>query len=112
MLASRAFSKEEREQSYTWTELTAIRDTWTNTDILDKFKGSGIAHYTENQAVFHVLSKGSRNPCLYPLVVETILALRKSSIRLKVIWMSRDNRNIDFADGGSRDFHADDVSLE
>ena len=58
------------------------------------------------------MSKGSRNPRLYPLVVETILALRKYNIRLKAIWKSRDNRIIYFADRGSPDFHADDVSLE
>ena len=91
MLASRAFS-EEREQSSTWRELTAFRDAWTNPDILKKFEGTGILHYTDNQAVVHVLAMGSRNARLYPLVVETILALRKYSIRMKAVWMSRDNR--------------------
>ena len=48
----------------------------------------------------------------HTLIVETILALRKYSIRLKAVWMSRDSKIINFADRGSRDFHADDVSLE
>ena len=59
-----------------------------------------------------MLARGSRNPLLYPLVVETILALRKYSIGLRAIWMSRDNKVIDFADEGSRDFHKNNVSLE
>ena len=60
----------------------------------------------------HVLARGSRNARPYPLVLETILALRKYNIRMKAVWMSRDNKVIDFADSGSRDFHADDVFLE
>ena len=61
MLASRAFSEEERKESSTWRELTAFKDTWTNPDILKRFEGTGIVHYTDNEAVVHVLAKGSRN---------------------------------------------------
>ena len=61
MLALRAFSEEERKESSTWRELTAFKDTRTNPDTLKKIEGTGIVHYTDNQAVVHGLAMGSRN---------------------------------------------------
>ena len=112
MLASRAFSEEERKETSTCRELTTFKDTWTNPDILKRFVGTGIMHYTDNEAMVHVLARGSRNARLYPLVVKTILDLRKYTIRMKAVWMSRNNKVINFVDSGSRDFHADDICLE
>ena len=61
MLASRTFSEEESRESSTWRELTAFKDTWTNPDVLKRLEGTGIVQNTDNEAVFHMLAKGSRN---------------------------------------------------
>ena len=90
----------------------AFRDTWTNPTVLARFAGTGIVHYTDNQAMVHVIDRGSRNRKLQPLVVETVLALRNHSIKMSAVWRSRSDKLIEFADAGSRDFHADDISME
>ena len=104
-LASRAFSAEEQLQSSTWREMKAVQETWTNPGILGRFSGCRVAHYTDNKAVAAIVSKGSRNPRLQPLVVETVLALRSAGIVLEAVWRSREDGLIKFADLGSRDFH-------
>jgi phosphopantetheinyl transferase len=112
MLAARAFTEEERKESSTLRELTAFRDTWTNPEVLAKFAGTGIVHYMDNQAMVQVIAKGSRNKCLQPLIVKTVLALRNHGIKMMVVWKSRDDKIINFAEAGSRDFHADDICME
>ena len=111
-LASRAFSTEECLQSSTWRELKAVHKVWTDSTVLERFRGSRIAHYTDNKAVCAIMTKGSRNPRLQPLVVETVLALRSAGIVLEAVWRSREDGLIKFADLGSRDFHYDDISLD
>ena len=111
-LAARAFTEEERKMSSTWRELTAFRDTWTNPEVLAKFAGTGIVHYMDNQAMVQVIAKGSRNRHLQPLIVNTVLALRNHGIKMTSVWKSRDDKIINFADARSRDFHADDISME
>ena len=110
-LASRAFTAEERLQSSTWRELTSVHETWTNSEVLRKFKGSKVAHYTDNKAVAAIVSSGSRNVRLQPMIVEMTLALRSAGISMEAVWRSRDDGLIQFADKGSRDFHGDDISL-
>ena len=111
-LAARAFTEEERGQSSTWRELAAVRDTWTNTEVLRQFKGCRVSHYTDSQAMASVLTKGSRNTKLHPMVMEVALALRQYSIVMEAVWRSREDGMIQWADIGSRDFHKDDISLD
>ena len=59
-----------------------------------------------------IVVKGSRNPTLQPLVMEAALALRSAGIVVDAVWRSREEGMIKMADRGSRDFHADDVSLD
>ena len=111
-LASRAFSAEERLQSSTWRELKAVHEVWTDPVMLKRFSGSRISHYTDNKAVAGIIAKGSRNPRLQPLVVQTVLALRGAGIVLEAVWRSREDGMIKLADLGSRDFNKDDISLD
>jgi hypothetical protein len=111
-LASRAFTEVERNQSSTWRELSAFHETWTRPEVLRRFAGCRIAHYTDSQAMASIISKGSRNVRLQPLVVEAVLALRGAGIVMEAVWMSRESGVIEYADRGSRDFHPDDISLD
>ena len=111
-LACRAFSEEEQLQSSTWRELASVHETWTNPEILDRFKGSRVAHYTDSKAVAAILHAGSRNTRLQPMVVEVTLALRSAGIVMEAVWRSREEGVIQWADRGSRDFHSDDISLD
>ena len=40
------------------------------------------------------------------------MALRNHGIKMTAVWKSRDNKIINFAEAGSRDFHADDICME
>ena len=111
-LASRAFSEEERQQSSTWRELASVHETWTNPEVLAKFQGSRVAHYTDSKAVAAIVVGGSRNTRLQPMVVQLTLALRSAGITMETVWRSRDDGLIQTADRGSRDFHDDDISLD
>ena len=111
-LASRAFSEAERSQSSTWRELSAFRDTWTDEAVLHRFRDSQVCHYTDSRAMASIVTKGSRNPRLQPLVVEAVLALRGAGIVMEAVWLSRQDGIIEFADRGSRDYHPDDISLD
>ena len=112
ILASRAFKQEEQEQSSTWRELKAFYDTWTNLEVLKRYAGGRVAHYTDSKAMASIVMKGSRNRKLHPMVVESALALRHHGIRMESVWRSRDDGLIQWADRGSRDFHSDDISLD
>ena len=111
-LASRAFTELERGQSSTWRELKSFHETWTCPDNLRRFAGCRVAHYTDSQAMASIVSKGSRNTRLQPMVVEAVLALREAGIVMEAVWKSREDGVIEYADRGSRDFHPDDISLD
>ena len=111
-LASRAFSESERSQSSTWRELAAFHETWTDQTVLQRFQNSRISHYTDSRAMASIVTKGSRNSRLQPMVMESVLALRNANIVMEAVWLSRDDGRIEFADKGSRDFHPDDISLD
>lgn len=111
-LARRPFSAFERDQSSTYRELAAFFDTWTNPSNLSYFKGKKIAHHTDNKAMVYIIAKGSRNRKLQPLIMEAVLKLREYNIEVDPVWVSRDDGIIKFADMGSRDFHADDISVD
>ena len=111
-LAARAFSERERRESSTWRELAAFHSTWTDEGNLALFAGRKVAHYTDNRAMASIVSKGSKNERLQPMVVEAVLALRRHGISMSAVWKSREDGLICYADQGSRDFHADDISLD
>ena len=109
---SRPFSADESEESSTFKELTAIKDTWSRIDVLEEFRGKTVGHMTDSKAAVYILSGGSRNPRLQALSLSVFLTLRKYGITLIPIWKSRDSDIITRADLGSRDFRSDDYSLD
>ena len=111
-LARRAFTAEEREESSTFRELVAFHETWTNEEVLKSFQYKRVAHYTDSKAMMFIIAQGSRNRKLQPLIMEAKLSCRKYNIIVEPIWISRDDERIKFADIGSRDFHADDISVD
>lgn len=112
VLAGRPFTEEEMKKSSTWRELSTFEDTWTNEVNLERFQGSNIAHYTDSQAMSAIISKGSKNPELQPLVMRAVLALRKFHIRVEAVWRSREEGIIKWADVGSREYYKDDIELD
>ena len=111
-LAARAFSEEERDRSSTWRELAAIKETWTDKGRLERFRGWKLVHYTDNKATASIVSKGSRQPHLQELIRETIMAMREYEVEIECVWKSREDELIRWADGGSREFYADDIELD
>ena len=85
---------------------------WTDEAVLHRFRDSRVCHYTDSRAMASIVTKGSRNPRLQPLVVEAVLALRGAGIMMEAVWLSRQDGIIEFADRGSRDYHPDDVLLD
>ena len=112
MLAGRAFTQEEQEQSSTWRELKAFHDCWTNPKNLSEFANKHVAHYTDNKSMVFIIEKGSRNRKLHPMIVEATLALRRHGISMQAMWVSREEGIIALADMGSRDYDRDDISLD
>ena len=94
------------------SQLSAFRDTWTNPAVLEQFANSTVAHYTDSAAMASIVTKGSRNPHLHPMVLEVSLALRRYGITVEAVWRSREDGLIQWADRGSRDFHQDNVLLD
>jgi hypothetical protein len=111
-LAGRAFTEEERAESSTFRELLAFRDTWTDEATLRSFRGKRVTHYSDSKAMCIIVMKGSKNRKLQPLVVEALLALRSYGISMESAWLSREDGIIKIADLGSRDYHADDISVD
>ena len=94
------------------SQLKAFHDTWTRSDVLEQYRGSVVCHYTDSQAMASIVTKGTRNMRLHPMVVDVFLALREYGIKVEAVWRSREDGMIQWADRGSRDFHDDDVSLD
>ena len=93
-------------------QLKAFHDTWTRSDVLEQYRDSVVRHYTDSQAMASIVTKGTRNVRLHPMVVDVSLALREYGIKVEAVWRSREDGLIQWADRGSRDFHDDYVSLD
>ena len=111
-LAARAFSDEERGRSSTWRELAAIKETWTDRARLERFRGWKLVHYTDNKATAAIVAKGSKQPHLQELIRDTIMKMREFEVEIECVWKSREDELIRWADGGSREFYADDIELD
>ena len=85
---SRPFSADESEESSTFKELTAIKDTWSRIDVLEEFRGKTVGHMTDSKYAVYILSVGSRNPRLQDLSLSVFLTLRKYRTRL-ITFMSQ-----------------------
>ena len=111
-LAARAFTEEEKGRSSTWRELAAIKETWTDPGRLERFRGWKLVHYTDNKATAAIVARGSRQPHLQELIRDTIMAMRAFEVEIECVWKSREDELIRWADGGSREFYADDIEMD
>ena len=111
-LAARPFTDEEQGRSSTWRELVAIKETWSDPVRLERFRGWKLIHYTDNKATASIVAKGSRQPHLQELIRDTIMAMREFEVEIECVWKSREDELIKWADGGSREFYADDIEMD
>ena len=72
-------------------QLKALHETWTKREVLEQYRDSVVCHYTDSQAMASIVTKGSRNEKLHPMVVDVSLALRKYGIKVEAVWKSRDD---------------------
>ena len=59
--------------------------------MLEQYRDSVVCHYTDSQAMASIVTKGSRNEKLHPMVVDVSLALRKHGVKVEAVWKSRDD---------------------
>ena len=111
ILLKKVFSEEEARKSSTFRELLAFHAFYTK-EAVSSFKNSNILHYTDNLNCETILSVGSRNFNLQPLVLDIFLAWKKHNIKVLVKYVSREDPKIIFADQESRNFDLHDYSLD
>ena len=111
ILKKRVFSLEESKRSSTERELVAFHDFY-NSEKAFKYKGCNIVHYTDNFNCSIILSVGSRNVRLQPIVLETFLAWKKLDLNVTVCHLPRSDPIIEFADFESKNFDLHDFSID
>ena len=111
ILCKRVFSLEESRRSSTERELLAFYDFYNSDKVLN-FKGCNIVHYTDNHNCSIILSVGSRNIRLQPIVLDTFLAWKKYDLNVSVIYLPRSDPIIEFADFESKNFDLHDFSID
>ena len=111
ILHKRIFSVEEARESSTHRELIAFHDFYLSSKAV-RFANSNIIHYTDNVNVSHILTIGSRNPGLQPMVVDIVLAWKKLNMKVFVEHLPRINPIIQYADFHSKNFDLHDYSLD
>ena len=111
ILHKRLFSAKEAKRSSTHRELLAFHDFYLS-DLALKYANTNIVHYTDNMNCETILSIGSRNVTLQPLVLDIFLAWKKLQICVDVIYLPRDNPIIVFADTETKNFDVHDFGLD
>ena len=111
ILLKRPFSNFEAKLSSTHRELLAFYDFYTSDKAL-VLKDCNVVHYTDNANCETILSVGSRNVILQPLVLEIFLAWKSLNIKVDVIHLRRNDPIIEYADYESRNFDLHDYSLD
>ena len=111
ILLKQVFSAEDSKKSSTFRELLAFHYFYTGPKAY-VFKDLNIVHYTDNLNCATILSVGSRNFSLQPLVLDIFLAWKSLNVKVSVIYLSRSDPRIEFADFHSRSFDLHDYSLD
>ena len=111
VLLKRTFSHYESNLSSTHRELLAFYDFYTSKKA-ECFKNSNIVHYTDNKNCETILTVGSRNFTLQPLVLDIFLSWKALNVKVTVIYVSRDDPIIQYADYESRTFDLHDYSMD
>ena len=111
ILLKRVFSSNEVKFSSTHRELMAFHDFYCSKEAI-YLRGKNVVHYTDNFNCETILSVGSRNLNLQPLVLDIFLAWKSLDLKVKVIHVSRNDPIIQFADFESRNFDLHDYSID
>ena len=111
ILLKRVFNDDEKYRSSTERELIAFHDFYLN-EKASNYRNSNLIHYTDNMNCETILTIGSRNPRLQPLVLDIFLAWKRLNMKVTVIYISRSNPIIELADQESRNFDLHDFSLD
>ena len=81
VLHKRLFHIDESKSSSTRRELLAFHDFYLS-ELAQKYADSNIIHYTDNKNCEIILSVGSRNVTLQPLVLDIFISWRKRNIKV------------------------------
>ncbi len=104
----RNFTMEQRQKSSAWRELMIVHlglEAWE-----EGFKGKAITWCTDNQAITHIVKKGSMKPELNLLAAQISAICVRSDIELKLTWIPRETNKK--ADAYSREVDMDDWGIE
>ena len=110
VLLRKMFTAEEFQSSSTMRELLALKNIYCS-NVGDKFVGSSVTHYTDNQAVVQIIEHGSRKLHLLDIALDIFKACREKKISLSVEWRPREDELIQLADLGSKSFDTSAVTL-
>ena len=111
ILCKKVFSVEESRRSSTERELLAFHNFYLSEKAFN-FKNCNVIHYTDNMNCETILSVGSRNVRLQPLVLDIFLAWKRLNMKVSVVYISRNHEIIEFADKESRNFDLHDFSVD
>ena len=111
VILRKVFSAEEAKSSSTVRELLALKNVYTS-EVSNRFSGSKVVHFTDNQAVATIIDIGSRKPHLMQIALEIFFACKQKNIRLQVEWKPREHPWLQHADLGSKSFDSSSYSLD
>ena len=111
ILLRRLFTAQEAKCSSTVRELLALQNIYCS-DLSDRFKGTTVYHYTDNQAVPVIVDVGSKKPQLQEIALEIFEACKSKEITLIVEWKPREHPLLQHADLGSKSFDLAAYSLD
>ena len=111
ILLRRLFTSQEVKCSSTVRELLALQNIYCS-EFSDRFKGSTVYHYTDNQAVPVIVQVGSKKSHLQEIALKIFEACKSKEITLVVEWKPREHPLIKHADLGSKSFDLSAYSLD
>lgn len=111
VLLKKVFSPAEAKFSSTHRELIAFHQFYLS-EQAKMLQGKNVVHYTDNANCEVILSVGSRNVNLQPLVLDIFLIWKSLNVKVKVIHLSRNDPIIQFADVESKNFDLHDYSID
>ena len=95
-------SEEEKKESSTLRELKGIKQ---GLELLKgTLSGKRVLWSNDNQAATLIVKFGSMRENLHRVACDIVEICKSSEIELKVEWKSRDDKEIKFYDGVSKDF--------
>ena len=100
LVSQRLFSPFEMAQSSTYRELVALWDLYVLKG--HELIGQSVLHYSDNQSVEIILSKGSPKPLLQALALDIFRSCNRFKISLEAVWIPRTDPRMQIPDFYSR----------